>query len=161
MALDAFKDGAFIVTSQIYPLHFSSLIFGNLNRKSQTSKDTAALLCWHNMELSLHYNDATMSAMASQITSLTIVYSTVYSGADQRKHQTSASLAFVWGIHRGPDKWPVTRRMFPFDDVIMDWLVHIPPHLARIFFFRNFPSASTSSTITRQDYVWERRVQLL
>ena len=64
-----------------------------------------------------------MGAIASQITSLTIVYSTVYSDADQRKHQSSASLAFVWGIHRGPvnspHKWPVTRKMFPFDDVIM------------------------------------------
>ena len=61
--------------------------------------------------------------MASQITSLTVVYSTVYSGVYQRKHQSSASLAFVWGIHRGPvnspQKWPVTRKMFPFDDVIM------------------------------------------
>ena len=61
--------------------------------------------------------------MASQITSLTIVYSNVYSGSDQRKHQSSASLAFVRGIHRGPvnspHKWPVTRKMFPFDDVIM------------------------------------------
>ena len=70
-----------------------------------------------------HYDDVTMGAIASQITSLTIVYSTVYSGADQSKHQTSASLAFVWGIHRGPvnspHKWPVTRKMFPFDDVIM------------------------------------------
>ena len=60
---------------------------------------------------------------STQITSLTIVYSTVYSDADQRKHQSSASLAFVWGIHRGPvnspHKWPVTRKMFPFDDVIM------------------------------------------
>ena len=65
-----------------------------------------------------------MSGMASQITSLTIGYSTVYSGADQIKHQSSASLAFVWGIHRSPvnspHKWPVTRKMFPFDDVIMD-----------------------------------------
>ena len=64
-----------------------------------------------------------MGAIASQITSLTIVYSTVYSDADQRIHQSSASLAFVWGIHRGPvnspHKWPVTRKMFPFDDVIM------------------------------------------
>ena len=64
-----------------------------------------------------------MGAMASQITSLTIVYSTVYSDADQRKHQSSASQAFVRGIHRGPvnspHKWPVTRKMFPFDDVIM------------------------------------------
>ena len=43
-----------------------------------------------------HYSDAIISTMASQITSLTIVYSTVYSGVDQRKHQRSASLAFVW-----------------------------------------------------------------
>ena len=64
-----------------------------------------------------------MGAIASQITSLTIVYSTVYPDADQRKHQSSASLVFVWGIHRGPvnspHKRPVTRKMFPFDDVIM------------------------------------------
>ena len=73
-------------------------------------------------EFGLHYDDVTMGPMASQITSLTIVYSTVYSDADQRKHQSSASLAFVWGIHRGPvnspHKWPVTRKMFPFHDVI-------------------------------------------
>ena len=73
-----------------------------------------------------HYDDVIMGAMASQITSLTIVYSAVYSGADQSKHQSSASLAFVWGIHRGPvnspHKWPVTRKMFPFDDVIMGLL---------------------------------------
>ena len=56
-----------------------------------------------------------MGSIASQITSLIIVYSAVYSGADQRKHESSASLAFVWGIHREP----VTRKMFPFDDVIM------------------------------------------
>ena len=50
-------------------------------------------------------------------------YSTVYSDTDQRKYQSSASLAFVRGIHRrpvnSPHKWPVTRKMFPFDDVIM------------------------------------------
>ena len=64
-----------------------------------------------------------MSAMASPITSLTIVYSAVYSGADQRKHQSSASLAFVRGIHHwavnSHHKGPVTRKMFPFDDVII------------------------------------------
>ena len=51
-----------------------------------------------------HYTDVTMSPMGSQITSLVIVYATIYSGADQRKHQSSASLAFVRGIHRGPGK---------------------------------------------------------
>ena len=70
-----------------------------------------------------HYGDVIMGAIASQITSLAIVYSTVYSDANPRKHQSSASLAFVWGIHRGPvnspHKWPVTQKMFPFDDVIM------------------------------------------
>ena len=45
-----------------------------------------------------HYDDVTLGAIASLITSLTIVYSTVYSDADQRKHQSSASLAFVWGM---------------------------------------------------------------
>ena len=53
-----------------------------------------------------------MTTMASQFTSLTIVYSTVYSGADQRKHQSSASLAFVRGIHRSPHKWPVRGKCF-------------------------------------------------
>ena len=69
------------------------------------------------------YHDVIMTAIASQITSLTIVYSIVYSDEDQRKHQSSASLAFVRGIHRGPvnslHKWPVTRKIFPFDDIIM------------------------------------------
>ena len=46
--------------------------------------------------------DVIMGVVTSQITSLTIVHSTVYSDADQRKHRSSASLAFVWGIHRGP-----------------------------------------------------------
>ena len=63
-----------------------------------------------------------MSAMVSQITGVTIVFSTVCSGADQRKRH-SASLTFVRGIHRwplnSPHKWPVTRKMFPFDDVFM------------------------------------------
>ena len=72
-----------------------------------------------------HYSDVIMSSMAFHITSLATVYPTVDSGADQRKHQSSASLAFVWGIHRwpvnSPHKWPVTRKMFPFDDVIMSY----------------------------------------
>ena len=69
-----------------------------------------------------HYNDFIKGLMAYQITSLAIVYSTVYSGADQRKYQSSASLAFV----RGNDRWiprqmASNAEMFPFDDVIMFW----------------------------------------
>ena len=67
-----------------------------------------------------YYSDVIMSAMASQSTS---VYSSANSGTYQRKHQSSASLAFVRGIHRwpvnSPHKGPVTWKMFPFDDVIM------------------------------------------
>ena len=68
--------------------------------------------CVRNNDVMLHYDDVIMGTVASQITSLTIVYSTVYSDTDQRKHQSSASLAFVWGIHRGPvnspHKWPAS-----------------------------------------------------
>ena len=65
-----------------------------------------------------------MGTMASQIISITIiVYSNVYSGANQRKHQSFSSLAYVRVIHwwpvNSPHKGPVTREMFPFDDVIM------------------------------------------
>ena len=64
-----------------------------------------------------HYSDVVMGSMESQITSLTTVYSTVYSGADERKHQSSASLAFVRGIHRWP-QGPVTRKK------VFIWLRH-------------------------------------
>ena len=70
-----------------------------------------------------HYSNVIMSAMASQITGVSIVCSSFYSGADQRKHQSAALLAFVRGIHRSPvdspRKGPVTRKMFPFDYAIM------------------------------------------
>ena len=77
-----------------------------------------------------HYNDVIMSTMKCQMTSITSVYSTVNSAADQRKHQSPASLAFVLGIHRwqvnSQHKWPVTRKMFPFDDVIMFLVAQVP-----------------------------------
>ena len=70
-----------------------------------------------------HYCDVIMGTMVSQITSLAIVYSTFYTNADQIKHQSSASLTFLRGIHRwpvnSPHKWPVTQKIFPFDDVNM------------------------------------------
>ena len=100
-----------------------------------------------------HYCDVIMSPMASQITSLAIVYSIAYSGTDQRKHQSSASLAFVRGIHRGPGnsphKWPVTRKMFPFDDVIMCILIQVQLRAINHDLNQTFIMTSTSpSSIT-------------
>ena len=87
-----------------------------------------------------HYCDVIMSAMASQITSLMIVYSTVYSGAYQEKDQSSASLAFVRRIHRwpvnSPHKGPVTWKTFPFDDVTMNAVgsvIRFPHHCVNTF----------------------------
>ena len=66
---------------------------------------------------SWYYSDVIMGAMASELTRLTIVYLTVYSEIDQRKHQSSASLAFMREIHlwpvNFPHRWPVTQKMFP------------------------------------------------
>ena len=70
-----------------------------------------------------HYSNVIMTAIASQITGVSIVWSIVCSGVGQRKHESSVSLTFVKGIHRWPvgssHKGPVTRKMFSFDDVIM------------------------------------------
>ena len=70
-----------------------------------------------------HYSGVIMDTMASLITSLTSVYSTVYPGAYQRKHQKLRVTGLCAGNSPGPvnspHKWPVTRKMFPFDDVIM------------------------------------------
>ena len=66
-----------------------------------------------------HYNDVMMSVM----TGVRIVYSTPCSGVNQRKPQSSASLTCVKGIHQwlgnSPREGPVTRKMFPFDDVVI------------------------------------------
>ena len=98
-----------VMVSEGCPGHVVCTIIGKVSRVTGH---------WHH-----YYNNIIMGVIASQITSLTIVYSTAYSDADQRKHQSSASLVFVRGIHRGtvnsPHKWPVTRKSFPFDDVIM------------------------------------------
>ena len=100
---------------------------------------TASLCFWFNsgfldgkQNLALHYGDVIMSTMASQITSLTIVYSTVYSGADQRKYQSSMSLTFVRGIHlspvNSPHTGPAMRKMFPFDDITMYLMLSVAQH---------------------------------
>ena len=106
-----------------------------------------------------HSNDVIMSAMVSQITSLTIVYSTVYSGADQRKHQSSASLAFVRGINRwlmnSLHKGPVTRKMFPFHDAIMHniWRYQIKSN-RRCYSPHNIHIVYTWCTYTNNCLMW-------
>ena len=72
-----------------------------------------------------HYNDIIMGVIASQITSLAIVYSIVYSDADQRKHQSSASLAFVWGIHPGTGEFPTQMASYA-ENVSISWRHHVP-----------------------------------
>ena len=98
-----------LVTRQITSIHFLKF------RKNKQAIKANLFHFFHH-----HYNDVIMSAMASQISSLTIVYATVYSGANQRKHQSSVPLAFVRGIHQrsvnAPHKGPVTRKMYPCDD---------------------------------------------
>ena len=118
-----------IKTLQISRCHRVSCSFSHLSDKSHLivpSYSCAPIDVPVINHVNNHYDDVIMTTIASQITSLTIVNSIVYSDADQRKHQSSASLAFVRGIHRGPvnspHKWPVTRKMFPFDDVIMVYL---------------------------------------
>ena len=96
--------------------------------------------------VSMKIGDVIMGAMASQFTSLMIVYSTVYSATDQRKRQSSAPLAFVRGIYRwpvnSPHKGPVMRKMFPFDDVIM----HIQSSLVIYNASNIFQKVATAST---------------
>ena len=99
------------------------------------------------MSINGHYSDVIMGAMASQITSLMIVYPTDYSGADQRTHQSSASLVFVRGIHRwpvnSPHKGPVTWKMFPLDDVIKK-------RRSALFTSENYDTRSSNSSHTGQ-----------
>ena len=81
--------------------------------------------CYIIFALIAHYNDVIMTTIASQITSSPLFTQPFIRAQIKKKHHSSASLAFVRGIHRGPGtsphKWPVTRKMFPFDDVIMSF----------------------------------------
>ena len=96
-----------------------------------------------------HYNNVIMSAMESQITGVSIVYSTVCSGAAQRKHQRSASFAFMGGIHRwpvnSPHKGPRTGKMFSCDEGITHdslalWCLKLPapPRMFLQLFVQSF-----------------------
>ena len=111
-----------------------------------------------------HYSDFTMSAMASQITGVSIIYSTVCSCADQRKHQSSASLAFVGGIHRwpvnSPHTGPVARKMFPFDDIIMALSLcgNVTHRVEHRISYRDDPMTLSQSSVCPSDKKQPRRI---
>ena len=103
-----------------------TFILGQFHKRCLNHQSLISFWKLHNLNFIQHYTDVMMTTMAYQITSLTVVYSTVYSDADQRKHQSSASLAFLCvgnspGPVNSPHKGPVMRKMFPFDDVIMSF----------------------------------------
>ena len=97
------------------------------------------ILYYCQQKVIIHYNDVIMTAMASQITDVLVVYWIVYSCTDQRNHQSSASLAFVKGIHWWPGnylhKGPVTWEMFTFDDVVTITLKHRRPYISNIYLY--------------------------
>ena len=89
----------------------------------RTSNAERISILWRHYGRSPHYNDVTMSSIASQITSLTIVYSTGLFGCRSKNTSKLRVTGLCAGNSPGtgelPHKWPVTRKMFPFDDVIM------------------------------------------
>ena len=128
-----------VVYYGVKPLHEPQLTCGQLEPTSMTF----AKNIWNRH---IHYNDVIMSAMASQITSLTIVYSSVYQDADQRKHQSSASLGFVRGIHRSSVNSPHITGEFPAQRASNEenysiWWRH---HVSVIF--RNIPQVKLMIT---------------
>ena len=112
--------------SQSYP-HTSTKQCQAISRHSD---DWKIMKHFYQIVLTIHYSDVIMGTMVSQITSLTIVYSTIYSGADQRKHQSSTSLAFLWGTHRWPVNSPV-QMTHNVENVSIWWCHHemIPDRL--------------------------------
>ena len=118
---------------------------------------------------SIHYNDVIMSEIASQITSVSIVYSTICSGADKRKHQTSASLALCAGNSpvNSPHKGPVTRKIFPADDVIMTMATDVPascvaiPSAAMIMWILLSSSVKFFFSVSRNDLKWKHNFAVL
>ena len=111
-----------------------------------------------------------MSTMASQITGVSVVYPIVYSCPDQRKLQSPASLTFVRGIHRGPvnppHKGPVTRKMFPLDDVIMlcgdgKWRINNSISIRPSKRFRIHFTLGRSGKLSKQAALWKGLSKLM
>ena len=106
---------AFVCSLSIQSCTYRRLI----NHQISADSSTKWVVTVDDYILLFHYIDFIMSALPSQITCVSIVCSAVCLGADQINHQSSASLAFVRGIHRrpvdSPHKGPVARKRFPFD----------------------------------------------
>ena len=84
-----------LIIIDVITLYMLGLKLIHVSKRAQVTELYAVLCGWYGVVIVTHCTVVIMGAMASQITSLTIVCSTVYSDADQRKHQSSASLAFV------------------------------------------------------------------
>ena len=138
-------DFTMVMNSTFHVNKVSALIINNWRAE-------LCLHCCFTVLFFLHYSDVIMSTIESQITGVQIVCSIVCSGADQRRHQHSASLAFVRGIHRWPvdsaHKGPVTRKILPFDDVIMSVCDKGLPTLCFDVCRHRFFTQPTVSTIT-------------
>ena len=166
--LNTCRTESILINIQIFTL---SLIFQH--RDGSSSQNLSLWMTRYRIHVGgiIHYSDVIMGATASQITSLLIVYSTVYSGADQRKHQNSASLDFERGIHRwpvnSPHKGPVTRKIFPFNDVIMNapgiFMRHLPMQINSwpsviCCFCPEVLSGECISCLILQCYLWLSKV---
>ena len=107
-----------------------------------------------------HYSDIIMGAMASKITSLTNVYSAVYSGAHERKHQSSASLAFVRGIHRwpvnSPHKWRITRKCFHLMTSSFYYLFHVTYLYDNPISYRKLHQYSSNCSVASQSHLFPK-----
>ena len=126
-----------------FQIGVAQIIVGPLVTDSHQSKQFSKHAIYEALHSNWHYSDIIINVMASQITGVSIVYSTVWSGAYQRKHLSSVSLAFVRRIHQWPvKKGPVTREMFSFDDAILICLTHHQLLICEILL--RFPSLNES-----------------
>ena len=100
--------------------HLTISLTTRVHGTQEDGRFSSSAPCWSDTSTraSNHYNDVIMSAMVSQITGVSIACSIVGSSEDQRKHKTPRHRP-LWSPVNSQHKWPVTRKMFPFDDVIM------------------------------------------
>ena len=128
------------IAATMHSMFYNYLILGDVTLILQLIRCDWIFVCfilrlprwqWNNIKACRgnHCSDVIMGAGVSNHQPYDCLLNRVYSGADQRKHQSSASLAFARGIHRWPvnssHKWPLARKMFPFDDVIMTHISYI------------------------------------